>query len=179
MLIPIIIGLLDQDGTEIQESDTFLISKKKQTITFDNLPSRPIPSIFRDFSAPITLVQPMPEDDLYILAEHDTNLFNRWSAIIRLSNEAIEDFMYNEIAIPVRLLYCIKKIICSTEFSHSFRALIATAPSSNEVLTYLSSKSLTVDPLALHKSIKLFNTGLSKECGSILSKLLNSNNQIK
>ena len=47
----------------------FLISKKKQTITFDNLPSRPIPSIFRDFSAPITLVQPMPEDDLYILAE--------------------------------------------------------------------------------------------------------------
>ena len=50
MLIPITIGLLSDKGEEIRSNETILFSKKKQSFTFTDLHSKPIPSILRAVS---------------------------------------------------------------------------------------------------------------------------------
>ena len=57
MHIPIEIGLLGSDGTELLSGGTRLINlkKEKQSFLFKNILEKPIPSILRGFSAPIKI----------------------------------------------------------------------------------------------------------------------------
>ncbi|MEZ5919035.1 MAG: aminopeptidase N C-terminal domain-containing protein [Alphaproteobacteria bacterium] len=51
----------------------------------DEVPSTPIPSVLRNFSAPINLVTELSDENLAFLMRHDTDGFNRWEAGQRLS----------------------------------------------------------------------------------------------
>ena len=53
-MIPNQFGLIDKDGEEI-ESGLIIIDELVKTISFNNIKSKPIPSWFRGFSAPIKL----------------------------------------------------------------------------------------------------------------------------
>jgi aminopeptidase N len=91
--IPLAMGLLDADGQAvalqlkdadplIEASDTVVlnVTEKQQTFQFVNVPSKPIPSLLRDFSAPVKLVYDYSDETLTFLMAHDTNGFNRWQA---------------------------------------------------------------------------------------------------
>ncbi len=93
--IPILIGFLDKNGNEIhiknvsekKISHTILleISSKTKSWVFENIPERPIPSLLRNFSAPVIIDYPYTWEELIILSVHDRNLFSRWAAIQELS----------------------------------------------------------------------------------------------
>ena len=170
MLIPISLGLMDHKGKEIRKTNTFLLKKKKQSLTFRNLSSRPIPSTLRDFSAPITLIENLTEEELHVLAAHDKNLFNRWSALRKLSFETIENFINHGSPISDQLLSTIRKILCSNNFSHAYRAMMATPPSALDNLTFLSNKGKTVDPLKIHAAIYQFDRALFLKCRDVIEK---------
>jgi aminopeptidase N len=78
-LIPVTIGLLDSKGQEIL-TDDLILREAAQNFTFNNIAAPPIPSLFRNFSAPIKL-QGQSRERLAFLAAHDTDLFNRWDAL--------------------------------------------------------------------------------------------------
>ena len=83
--IPIKLGLLNQDGEEIPLSseeceEVFSLRDTRQSITFKGVDKPPIPSLLRDFSAPVILKYNYSESNLALLAAHDVNLFNRWEA---------------------------------------------------------------------------------------------------
>lgn len=89
LFIPIRMGLLGADGQEMPlYLDDEKVSKEKvlflkdvaQTFKFKNVPSKPIPSLFRNFSAPIKLNFAYTAADLRFLFKHDTDAFNRWEA---------------------------------------------------------------------------------------------------
>ena len=48
--------------------------------TFVNVGSRPVPSLLRDFSAPVILDYAYTRDELAFLARNDADPFNRWDA---------------------------------------------------------------------------------------------------
>ena len=80
MPIPVKIGLLDEQGKEITTEDTLILTEKEQNFTIENVTSNPIPSVLRNFSAPVKLQTDLTPEQLSFLMVHDTDGFNRWEA---------------------------------------------------------------------------------------------------
>ena len=89
MHIPLRVGLLSDNGDEValkSESGEPLadgilsLTKRKQTFRFADVASRPVPSLLRDFSAPVNVTIDLPERDIEFLMTSDGDLFNRWQA---------------------------------------------------------------------------------------------------
>jgi len=90
MHIPIAVGLLDSQGTDLLKENVILSLKEpQQTFTFPNLPEKPILSILRGFSAPVKIQSPLSNAELAFLLAHDSDDFNRWDAGQTLSERLI------------------------------------------------------------------------------------------
>lgn len=79
MHIPVKIGLLNDKGTEIAE-ELLHLTAAKQSFTIENVPSEPVPSVLRNFSAPVKLSADLSDSELAFLMAHDNDGFNRWEA---------------------------------------------------------------------------------------------------
>jgi len=87
--IPVAFGLLDENGIDLIGTQILHLKDKQQDFIFDNIASRPVPSILRNFSAPIRLVTDLSEDDLRFLMVADSDGFNRWEAAQTLTMRLI------------------------------------------------------------------------------------------
>ncbi|MEI5617517.1 DUF3458 domain-containing protein, partial [Streptomyces brasiliscabiei] len=56
------------------------VKEAKQTFVFENVPEQPIPSLLREFSAPVKLEYDYSDEELTFLMVHATNEFARWDA---------------------------------------------------------------------------------------------------
>ena len=84
--IPIQVALINHDGNTIEGTDRLLeLTKDEQIFHFDSIASEPIPSLLRNFSAPIHLRYPYSTEQLGFLAKYDTDGFNRWDAVQQLA----------------------------------------------------------------------------------------------
>jgi aminopeptidase N len=88
MHIPVKIGLLDQSGREILH-DLLHIKNGEQSFQFKNVQAKPVPSLLRNFSAPVQVNYQYTDDMLQLLFKHDTDLFNRWDAGQRYATNII------------------------------------------------------------------------------------------
>eukprot|EP00493_Phyllostaurus_siculus_P026388 UN26733 len=90
--IPVVIGLLDKSsGKEVVPSTLLELTEEEQSFTFDGIVVEPVPSLLRDFSAPVKLDYPYTQDELAFLAAYDTDSFNRWEATQILGATAIKE----------------------------------------------------------------------------------------
>ena len=94
--IPVAVGLLNKDGEEIRSTEIVELTKATESVTFENVSSCPVPSVLRNFSAPVKLETDLSKDDLRLLQLHDTDGFNRWEAGQRLAIQAIEGLMEDD-----------------------------------------------------------------------------------
>jgi aminopeptidase N len=78
LVIPVAMGLLDEQGREIA-SRMLLLSEPEQSFSFENIATRPAPSLLRGFSAPVRLLG-VGVEQLQLLAAHDTDPFVRWES---------------------------------------------------------------------------------------------------
>ena len=79
-LIPNKFGLLADDGKEL-ESGIILIDELVKTVTFENINSKPTPSWFRGFSAPIKFNSNLSVNEKFFLSSNDSDPFNRWDSV--------------------------------------------------------------------------------------------------
>src|SRR5215469_5471953 len=90
MLIPVAMGLIGPDGAESPtrlegegESRTggrvIALAEPRQRFRFVDVPAPPVPSLLRNFSAPVKL-RGVPLDRLKFLAVYDSEPFARWEA---------------------------------------------------------------------------------------------------
>jgi len=98
MHIPLAFGLVGPDGKDMQPSsvegavvtgDVLHLRKRSQKVVFHGLPHRPVVSLNRSFSAPVTLSLAQSAEDLMFLARHDSDLFSRWQAFNTMLMEAL------------------------------------------------------------------------------------------
>ena len=87
--IPVAFGLLNDNGDDLIGTQILHLKDKQQDFIFDNISSRPVPSILRNFSAPVRLTTDLSEDDLRFLMVADSDGFNRWEAAQTLSMRMI------------------------------------------------------------------------------------------
>src|SRR5690606_4377546 len=80
MHIPVALGLIGPNGDDLMETQVLHLKEAEQTFTFKNIGARPVPSILRDFSAPVKLTSDLSDEDFTFLMVHDSDGFNRWEA---------------------------------------------------------------------------------------------------
>ena len=89
MLIPLKVGLLGPNGDDLPlvlddgtvPPDGLLeIGEREQVFRFRDIPAQPIPSLLRDFSAPVRLTANLDLAQIEFLMLHDSDPFNRWQA---------------------------------------------------------------------------------------------------
>jgi aminopeptidase N len=139
MHMPIKVGLVGPNGEDMV-SRTLHLKKDKEEFIFENISSRPVPSILRDFSAPVNLKLDLSDEDLRFLMVNDNDGFNRWEAgqfyALRVMNEMI-DFHEKGQSFPV-----------DTDFLSSFTELLHSAlhPETDKALL---ARSLTLPDIPI------------------------------
>lgn len=78
MHIPVAVGLVGPNGDDLIKTQILHLTGDRQNLKFENIGSRPVPSILRNFSAPVKLSTNLTDEDLQFLMVHDSDGFNRW-----------------------------------------------------------------------------------------------------
>lgn len=101
--IPVALGLVDQKGADLNlttehasfdaGTNVFHLKEMENTLTFQNIPHTPTPSLLRAFSAPVKLNFPYSDNELMHLIQHDSDGFNRWESGQVLGVRAIQALM--------------------------------------------------------------------------------------
>ncbi|HJU31777.1 MAG TPA: aminopeptidase N, partial [Hyphomicrobiaceae bacterium] len=87
--IPVRLGLLGGNGQDVPlhlasgkpiEDGVIELTKRTETFRFRDVPSRPVPSLLRGFSAPVNVTITHSDTDLQFLMANDSDLYNRWQA---------------------------------------------------------------------------------------------------
>ena len=90
--IPVDIELLDASGCAIdlglgERSKVLSLTQKEQTFVFDDLNEKPVPCLFRGFSAPVKYQYAYSDADLLHLISFSSDEFSRWDAGQTLFNK--------------------------------------------------------------------------------------------
>ena len=90
LVIPVKFGLIGPNGSpmgwnsisggEVRD-DVLLLSRPTATFEFKGVANRPVPSLFRGFSAPVKIASEASQADRLFLAQHDSDPFNRWQSL--------------------------------------------------------------------------------------------------
>jgi aminopeptidase N len=87
LVVPVLLGLVSPAGEEpaprpsqVREDGLFVLDRAADSVVFEGLQARPVPSLLRNFSAPVRLKLDLPDADLLVLLRHDRDAFNRWQS---------------------------------------------------------------------------------------------------
>lgn len=149
MLIPISIGLLDQQGQDLH-AETLLLRTAEQTFHFRLTAQPKATSLLRHFSAPVKL-KGGSRERLKFLAAHDSDLFNRWDSLQQYATvillDSITDYQNKKtFLLDEGLKNAFASILHNAEQDPAFAAEALTLPS--EAL--LGDAMLIIDPDAIH-----------------------------
>ena len=84
-VIPLKTSLLDSDGKALFTPQILNLTQRRQSFSFENILSKPIPDLLQEFSAPVQLQYDYTNDQLAQLLKHSSDSFNRWNAGNRLA----------------------------------------------------------------------------------------------
>ncbi|WP_265947364.1 aminopeptidase N [Dechloromonas sp. A34] len=89
-LIPIRVALFDATGNILPGSEqTLLLTETTQAFAFEDIGAEPVPSLLRDFSAPVVLDFAYSPQQLTHLLAFESDAFNAWEAGQRLASQLI------------------------------------------------------------------------------------------
>jgi aminopeptidase N len=158
LLIPIAVGLLDEQGVEVTPTTVLELCETEQTFTFSGLASKPIPSILRGFSAPVILKHDVSEDARALLLAHDTDPFNKWEAGQTLAQDLLVRMVTKDATPANAFLDGLAAVLRDDSLDPAFRALLLRLPSEEITAQAIFDASGTPDPTTInqaHETLKL------------------------
>jgi len=87
--IPVSVGLLGGDGSNLIGKKVLRLAKDKQMFSFQNINEPPVVSFLRGFSAPVRVEPFHSPKELAFLMKHDSDPVNRWNATSQLATLTI------------------------------------------------------------------------------------------
>lgn len=134
------------------------IHKTTETFVFQNIPEKPIPSLLRNFSAPVRIDYDYKKEDLVFLMTHETDGFNRWDACQKLSLQVLQEMIAqyqagHPLFVDPEFLGAYQKLFDSylarkADIDRSMFAHLLILPSEN----YLAEEMAIIDPDAIHQA---------------------------
>jgi aminopeptidase N len=179
--IPVAVGLLDsggrdmplvldsvEGGDEIGAAPTTMVlelTEQSQTFHFRNVREQPVPSVLRNFSAPVILDIEYTDAELAFLMANDSDAFNRWEAGQRLAmrrmlalTEAVKNGeQLTEGAAEKALGNAFRATLTDTALDPAFCELALTLPSESVVAEQMD----VVHPQAIHQVRRFLRRSLA------------------
>ena len=174
------VGLLDADGNDMpltvdgQDKGTTAVLElfaAEHTFVFSGVKSAPVPSVLRNFSAPVILQGSYTDIDLLHLFSHDSDPVNRWEAgqrlamgrLLKLTGEAKIDASLN---LDDTFIEAMRKILVDDSLDPAFREQCLMLPSESMIAEQLDN----VDPLAVHMARQFMRANIgSRLRGELLA----------
>ncbi len=170
--IPVAVGLLNAQGVDLplqlagatlpEEAQVHAVpttmvlelTQPSQRFTFTSISAPPVPSLLRDFSAPVNLDFAYTDDELAFLFAHDSDPFNRWEAGQRLATRRLltlagagqGDLAYQVNAQDTLLIGALRKLVNDKTLDPAFRELAISLPSEG----MLAEQMAVIDPQSIH-----------------------------
>ncbi len=161
--IPVAFALFGESGKEIHaasidgagvDNGVIHLRKKNHRIIFEGIRERPIPSLLRGFSAPVTMSFEQKQGDQLFLARNESDLFSRWQALNNLATAALiaatksaRGGQTPEFEAP--LIAAFGEIAADERLEPAFRALALTLPMEGDIAREIGSN---VDPDAVFEA---------------------------
>ncbi len=157
--IPISVGLLQRDGTPIAlpgaDRDTGTVTLELTTseasFEFQGIPTAPVASVLREFSAPVKLSYQRDETELAFLQSADSDPFNRWDAGQTYATALmLRNVERHQSGLPFEpdpaFSEALRAILSSEKLDRALAAEMLILPSES----YLAESMDIIDPDALH-----------------------------
>ncbi len=175
--IPVAVGLLDRAGHDMSllldgiaadgEAPTTLVlelTEPQQTFRFLNVAEPPVPSILRDFSAPVVLEFDYTDAELAFLMAHDSDSFNRWEAGQRLAMRRLLELTDKAKSgermesVDATLTDAFRATLNDGALDPAFREVALTLPSE----TMIAEQMDVIDPQAIHGARQFLRKSLAQ-----------------
>ncbi|KGD77552.1 aminopeptidase N [Pantoea vagans] len=183
--IPLDIELYDGEGKVIPLQNNghpvhhvLNVTEEFQTFIFDNVYFQPVPSLLREFSAPVKLDYKWSDAQLTFLMRHARNDFSRWDAAqsllatyIRLNVARYQQGQH--LSLPLHVADAFRAVLLDTDCDPALTALILTLPSENEIAELFD----TIDPQAIALVRDALQRTLARELADEFFAIYNANQQ--
>ena len=155
--IPFDIELYDNDGNAIPlQRDghpvhhVLNVTQAEQTFVFDNVYFQPVPSLLREFSAPVKLEYAWSDSQLAFLMRHARNDFSRWDAAqsllaIWIKLNVARHQQGQPLSLAQHVADAFRAILLDEHIDPALAAEILTLPTQNEMAELFS----IIDPAAI------------------------------
>lgn len=160
MHIPIEVALLDQHGPIKldQQGNTHQVlslTKKQQSFVFDDIKKAPVPSLLRQFSAPVTIKMNYDWQDLLHIVATETDGYSQYQAVQQCYTQAI---LAPEKADKVLLFESLHKVLTNPSLDSAIKAKLLSLPADSALI----EKSQPADPQILVRAKKQFKVELAE-----------------
>jgi aminopeptidase N len=179
--IPLAMGLLNGDGEELplaggDKTEILNITEPEQVFTFKGLKQKPVPSLLREFSAPVKLFYPYQRDELMFLMANDSDGFSRWDAAQKLAVDIMQALIADyvpqaEMQLDNRLVTAFKSVLEAEGLDKAMVSKVLTLPSE----AYLSELSDCVDVDAIFEVRNFVKRTLAEKLQSTLLSVYKEN----
>ncbi len=163
MHIPLAFGLVGKDGGDIEfggvegaavENGIIHLVKRRHRVLFRGVDTRPVLSINRGFSAPVTLSQQQSASDRLFLACHDSDPVARFLALSACLTDALIKAARHarggkKPQFSGELVDLVGQLGCDETLEPAYRALLLTLPSEGDIAREMAKK---VDPDAIYSA---------------------------
>jgi aminopeptidase N len=161
--MPLSVGLLGADGRDMPlqlegepapqgTSRVLSLRQEKTVFRFINVPTPPVPSLGRNFSAPVVIDHPYGDDALRYLLTFDSDPFNRWEAgqrlALKLLLQGIADHQAaGKVGFPDFLAEAFGRVLTDGLKDPAFAAEALALPLEVDIAEQLA----VIDPDAVHR----------------------------
>ena len=198
MHIPVAVGLIDAHGNDlplrlkhdstshdhaIRPLPTTVVLELKehtQVFRFEGIEQAPVPSLLRDFSAPVVLEYDYTDDELAFLLAHDSDPFNRWEAGQRLMTRRLLALAADGVTLEQRypsnsldqlIVNALGTLLIDDTLDPAFRDLVLTLPAES----MLSEQVEVIDPQAIHQARRSLRRFLAHSLQAALQRVYAAN----
>ncbi|MBL8568698.1 MAG: aminopeptidase N [Phreatobacter sp.] len=182
MVIPLALGLIGPNGEDrpllTEDGRTVAgvvaLTEARHSFTFTGHPTRPVLSINRGFSAPVTLRTDLTADDLGFLARHDSDPYNRWQAAQTLATNLLVAAGHGDGAIApddAEPVIAALKATLASPADHAFAAQVLALPSESDIAREIGAE---VDPDSVHAARVHLRRIVATTLGDDLKRTLDS-----
>jgi aminopeptidase N len=177
--IPVAMGLLDGQGRELPTrlagenaaqagTRLLLLQENEQKFVFEDVPSSPVPSLLRGFSAPVRL-KGIPRDRLRFLAVHDTDPFVRWESGQQYATALMLDLVATHrrggsLAFDPALAEATHNTLAGADADPAFAAEALALPGE----AFVADQMQVADPEAVHLVREFLRREIGLRCGDAL-----------
>ncbi|SDF43063.1 aminopeptidase N [Sulfitobacter delicatus] len=170
-VLPIAVGLIGPDGSEVAPTRVLEVTEAEQSFTFDGLDERPVASVLRGFSAPVVLKHDLSKDERLHLLAHDSDAFNRWEAGRTLARQSLLSTILHGSAPDADWLDALQVVLSDETLEPAYRALMLGLPGHADLASTLHDTGETPDPAAIHRAVESTRDAMAARFAEVLGDL--------